>query len=104
MEYIHICIQAYLSLYLSFKRGADEKEVKMHERLSSEQSSETVESDRLGSESGVDSTLEQRIDMENYHEIWDKISSDLDEIIRNTNKSDRLGYNNAQIIRICCAS
>ena len=68
----------------------------MLERLSSGQSFETVESDRLGSESGGGSTLEQRIDRENYHEIWDKISSDLDEIIRNTNKCDRLGYNNSQ--------
>ena len=76
----------------------------MLERLSSEQSSETVESDRSGSGSGGGSTLEQRVDRENYHEIWEKISSDLDEIIRNTNKRDRLGCNNPHIIRMCCAS
>ena len=74
----------------------------MLERLSSEQSSETVESDISGFGSGVGSTLEQRVDGENYHEIWDKISSDLDEIIKNTNRCDRLGYNNPQIIRIFC--
>ena len=76
----------------------------MLERLSSEQSLETVESDRSGFGSGVGSTLEQRVDRENYREIWEKISSDLDEIIRNTNKRDRLGFNNPQIIRILCAS
>ena len=77
------------------QRGADDKEVKIHQGLSSQQRSE-AESDK----SGPGSALEQKVDKENYHEIWDKISSDLDDIIRNTNKCDRSGHNNPRIIII----
>ena len=71
-----------------FQRGADEKKGRTIQKLSSQQSSET-ESDRLRPGFRAGSTLEQKVDKENYREIWDKISSDLDDIIRKTNKCDR---------------
>ena len=87
------CILAYLANKFTFKayaiqREADEKKVKTLQQLSSQQSSET-ESDRLRPGFKAGPTPEQKIDKENYREIWDKISSDLDDIIRKTNKCDR---------------
>ena len=87
------CILAYLANKFTFKamlfqREADEKKVKTLQKLSSQQSSET-ESDRLRPGFKAGPTPEQKIDKENYREIWDNISSDLDDIIRKTNKYDR---------------
>ena len=63
----------------------DDKEVNIHQSVLSSQQRSEAESDKSGPGSQVDSTLEQKVEKENYLEIWDKISSDLDDIIRNTN-------------------
>ena len=86
------------------QRGADDKEVNIHQSVLSSQQRSEAESDKSGPGSQVDSTLEQKVEKENYLEIWDKISSDLDDIIRNTNKCDRSGHNNPRIIIILCAN
>ena len=89
---MHCILAAYLANKLTFKamlfQREAEKKVKTLQKLSSQQSSET-ESDRLRPGFKAGPTPEQKIDKENYREIWDKISSDLDDIIRKTNKCDR---------------